>query len=118
MSAGTAVVANDFAARWDAEDRQVKLRFWKFVESFPSLAKWAANASAVDEKFNAMKFDKWASGPCPGHGALEAARFVLSVWNPSTDWKCGRFQIHDALSCWDGRHQEAFLRWCADPWWP
>ena len=103
--------------RWEAEELQVRLRFWNLVKSFPSLAPWAANV-AVDEKFNALKFEKWANGPCPGHGALAAARFVLSVWNPPTKWKCGAFDLHDSLSCWDGRHQEAFLRWCAEPWWP
>ena len=104
--------------RWEAEAAAEKQRWWKFLESFPSLAQWSSVAQAAKRPWDAERFDKWAAGPCPGHGALEAARFVLSVWNPGTQWKCGRFNLHEALWCWDHAHKEAFLRWCAEPFWP
>lgn len=114
MSQSAAVATDYFATRWDAEERRVKARFHELVISFPSLAQDAAGVLP----FNADRFDKWARGPSPGSGALAAARFVLSVWNPQTKWKCGAFNLHEALCCWDGAHSEAFAAWVADPFWP
>lgn len=67
--------------------------------------------------WNTGKFDRWAAGPAPGHGALCGARFVLSVWNSAVAWKCGRFNIHEAMLCWDSDHRAAFLLWANEPWW-
>jgi hypothetical protein len=68
--------------------------------------------------FDAETLDAWACGPAPGSGALNAARFVLSVWNSRAKWRCGRFDVVDALSCWDAEHRAAFLAWAQEPCWP
>lgn len=68
--------------------------------------------------WNAEDLDRWTQTPAPTTGSLAAARFVLSVWNPSTEWKAGPFDLHGALQSWDQPHREAFLRWASDPWWP
>ena len=51
-------------------------------------------------------------------GACHAVRFILKVWNPTTVWNLGRFDIMDALPNWDRAHRYAFLAWVANPWWP
>lgn len=63
----------------------------------------------------------WAKG---SGGELDAALFVLSVWNATTDWSewitrngKGRFDVHTALSNWDSEHRAAFVAWVKDPWW-
>jgi hypothetical protein len=65
-----------------------------------------------------LRFQCWMRSGAPGHGAKCAGRFVLSVWNPSTRWRCGTFDLHDALWCWDDKHRGAFLAWVRAPWWP
>lgn len=65
------------------------------------------------------------------HGERATAQFLLSVWNPGTDWvemarehgiedpeHAGRFDLHDALGVWDDEHRAAFLAWVKAPWWP
>jgi len=75
----------------------------------------------------AEAFATWAR--VHGGGGRDAALFVLSVWNSSTDWRevaglsrddgptGGRFDVHRALGNWDERHRGAFLAWAANPWW-
>jgi hypothetical protein len=94
---------------------------------FPSLR----NAYGVDP-WDSMKMLSFA---CSGasHGALCAARFVLSVWNTVTDWneeahtagiltdeedRLRRFDVFEALGVWDFEHHKAFLTWVRDPFWP
>jgi len=81
--------------------------------SFPELARCLRD---FVQPFEAMKLDKAIGGQ--GHGCICAAKFVLSVWNPTTRWKSGRFDIHDALGVWDDAHRAAFVAWAKDPWWP
>lgn len=64
------------------------------------------------------RLDAWACGPAPGSGALRAARFVLGVWSPGTEWDCGRFDALDAMSSWDEKHRAAFVSWVVASWWP
>jgi hypothetical protein len=73
-------------------------------------------ASGVDP-WDADEFDTWGSGP-RSHGERVTAQFLLSVYLPGYDWKCGRFDLMEALRIWDEEHHQAFLRWAADPWWP
>jgi hypothetical protein len=85
----------------------------QFVQTFASLR----NAPGM-LPWDALALDQWASGSAISHGTLCAARFVLSVWDPGTKWRCGRFDLTEALRCWDPAHHVAFLRWVAAPWWP
>jgi len=61
--------------------------------------------------------DVWAASGVPSHGELCTARFVLAVWDPSGDWRSGRFDVMEALGVWDLAHRQVFLKWAADPWW-
>jgi len=83
--------------------------------SFPELELRARSAILP---FDALELNRWARSGAPGHGGMCAARFVLSVWDPGTKWRAGRFDIHEALSIWDDAHRRAFLAWCINPWWP
>lgn len=93
---------------------------------FPTLR----NAPGVEPWDSIKMLDFACSGA--SHGALLAARFVLSVWNHATDWndeahRAGiltgddhlrRFDVFEALGVWDYPHHEAFLTWARDPFWP
>jgi hypothetical protein len=96
--------------------------------SFPELAR---NRCVVDP-FDPEVLDRWACSGAPGHGGSCAARFMLSVWSGVTGvadvgkkrashlwvWNCKRFDLHEALGCWDDSHRAAFVAWACNPWWP
>lgn len=68
--------------------------------------------------FNAEALDKWSKAGTITRQQRHAALFVLSVWDSTHRWKCGRFDLHTALAAWDDEHREAFAEWAARPWWP
>lgn len=82
------------------------------VRSFPSLRDYPYT------DWNPKRFQRWALGPRRHDGLLHAARFVLSVWNPTIIWRIGRFDVVTAMSVWDSPHRAAFAAWAKDPWWP
>jgi hypothetical protein len=82
------------------------------ADTFPSLER----APGV-HPWDALKVEKWAVSGGPSHGELCAARFILAVWNQYDEWRCGPFDVMDALRVWDLPHRKAFLDWAADPWW-
>ena len=99
----------------------------RLCKLFPSLR----SAPGV-EPWDSMRMLAVACGGA-SHGALCAARFVLSVWNCATDWdkeaheagiltdeedRLRRFDVFEALGVWDFEHHEAFLTWARDPFWP
>ena len=94
------------------EERSLRARMAAFAVTFPSMR----YASGV-EPWDAVELDAWGNGPC-SHGKRVTAQFLLNVWDPSTDWKCGRFDLMEALNVWPPSHREPFLRWASDPWWP
>lgn len=105
----------------------------RLARSFPSLQ----DASGIDP-WNAMVFARWAIGPQMTAGSTHAARFVLQVWNPDTDWRkvavdegwCSArsakkerhplapFNAARAVAAWDHKHDVAFLAWCEAPFFP
>src|SRR5262245_44215047 len=89
------------------------LKLTALALSFPTLR----GADGVSP-WDAERLEAWLTSGTPGHGARCAGRFVLSVWNPYCEWKCGSFELHEALGCWDNKHRDAFSAWCAQPWWP
>jgi hypothetical protein len=99
---GTFVLSFDYGARMSA-----------LALSFPSLRQADGLAPWEPEPFA-----RWMRSGAPGHGAKCAGQFLLSVWNPSTRWKGGRFDLHEALAIWDEAHRAAFLAWARAPWWP
>jgi hypothetical protein len=89
-----------------------RMKMTVLAQTFPSMSK----ASGA-EPWDAVELDAWGNGP-RSHGERVAAQFLLAVWDPSTDWKCGRFDLMEALRIWDDTHHKAFLKWVTDPWWP
>lgn len=81
----------------------------RLAESFPSL-----RGVPGARPFCADQLD----GALPGrsHGEQCAARFVLYVWNPLWEWRCGRFDLAEAITTWDAAHLAAFQAWAADPY--
>lgn len=95
------------------EDNAMNEQIESLAESFPTL-----QGRPGTQPWDAEELDAWAVGPAPGHGARSAARFVLTVWNEAGEWQCGRFELMEALACWDSAHRAAFLEWAREPWWP
>ncbi len=86
-------------------------RMEELAMSFPSLV----DKPGV-KPWDAFALDAWASGPVLSHEALMSARLLLMIWDPYTEWTCGRFELLDALALWDAAHRAAFLRWAATGW--
>ena len=93
---------------------------------FPTLG----DAAGVHPR-NPEAFVAWTCGPAPGAGALEAARFVLQVWNWDEDWATFArengidgadilvpFNVVRAMARWDCAHQDAMLAWLRTPFFP
>ncbi len=87
-------------------------RMADLARGFPS----TRGAPGIDP-WHPGELNRWATGPA-SHGERHAARFLLSVWDPSIEWEAGRFDVMEALRVWDMPHRAAFLRWAAEPWWP
>ena len=93
-------------------DDETRKKMSAFAKTFHSML----NRPGV-EPWDAEKIDTWGSGP-RSHGQQITARFLLSVWDPSAEWKSGPFDLTEALRVWDTEHHKVFLRWVAEPWWP
>lgn len=89
-----------------------------FAEQMLALAESFPTLRGVLRAWDPTALDRWALLPSHGAGAFNAARFVLSVYNPRADWKCGHFDVHLALWSWDAEHHAAFAAWVQKPWWP
>jgi hypothetical protein len=98
------------------------------ARSFPVLARDAEGIAPWDVD----RFLAWLCGPAPSSGAIHAGRFVLSVWNPRTDWRevarqsgidgagdrLQRFDLFEAVGVWDDEHRLACMTWIDGPFWP
>ncbi len=88
---------------------------------FPSLAEAGDIGIAPWEPEHLIA---WLNGPAPGSGGKWAGRFCLGVWNSGTDWgelglaAPGRFDVFEAMACWDRAHVQAMLTWLEAPFWP
>lgn len=67
-------------------------RICSLISEFPCLKSMGLRP----ETWNPGEFDLQALKFSTGERA--AAQFVLSVWNPRTSWKCGRFDVVEATS--------------------
>lgn len=144
-SGDSAAIEEMKASAWRGEERErrrvevwgpgddARERMCRLCRSFPSLvgvpgtAPWTMGQEPEE---TANPFLEWmCSGP--SHGELLAGRFVLGVWNPSTDWTeqarhtglgpgsaLIRFDVFEAMGAWDEAHVEAFSRWVELPFWP
>jgi hypothetical protein len=98
--------------RMTAEHLRIEEKMAALARTFPGVAK----ASGV-KLWDANLFDRWAAETPVSPGELATARFLLAVWDPGHPWRCGRFDLMEALKLWDDRHRAAFLAWAGDPWW-
>jgi hypothetical protein len=98
-------------------------RMYELASRFPTLQRTPRELFAPWQPERFAEF--WVGG---SGGEKDAALFVLSVWNPSTDWnewvgltrggeRGGIFDMHRALGNWDEKHREAFVAWARRPWW-
>lgn len=108
--------------RWGDDSQQ---RMTRLVRRFPSLA----DADGV-EPWDATRFLRWACDADMTSGRLQAVRFILQVWNSSTDWTetaaaqglDGRhltaFNVVHACAVWDDDHRAACLAYIELPFQP
>ncbi len=66
-------------------------------------------------QWDATSLDDWAAA-FMSSDELHSARFVLGVWNSNLRWKCGSFDLYEAIGEWDTSHRRAFLLWAVSPW--
>ena len=97
----------------------------RLAKLFPSLRE----APGVDP-WDALTLLRWSLAA--SHGEALAVKFVLSVWNSSTDWekvareeklikpdeRFSRFDLFEAMSVWDQEHVSAALAWIELPFFP
>ncbi len=103
----------------EAKERISKLL--EIAKRFPSLANTYRGGPAPGlqhDQWNPYEFEQWTGSAQAGNQARWAARFLLYLWNPQYEWRCGWFDLHSALNVWDSEHRTAFLTWANDPWWP
>lgn len=93
-------------------DDERRERMTELAESFPCLR----GARGV-RPFDPGELNRWAAGPA-SHGERVTASFILAVWDSSTEWEAGRFDLMEALNVWSPSHRVPFLEWASDPWWP
>lgn len=101
-------------------------RLWRLAAAFPCMApllrveedwQWW-RAEAIDAwAADAPIHETWPSIRVPTPAQRVTTRFLLAVWDPTTEWKSGKFHLMEALWVWDERHHAAFLRWAERPWW-
>lgn len=89
----------------------IDTRIQELARTFPSLHR----APGVLEQWSANALDEWAA-TVASSGEKHSARFVLGVWNQYEEWRCGRFDLIEAVGTWDSRHHLAFMRWIEEPW--
>ena len=65
-----------------------------------------------------QQLERWACGPAPSSAAAHAARFMLAVWDNRRQWRCGAFDLIDAIRIWDETHAAAMQAWVSKPWLP
>ncbi|AWM39168.1 hypothetical protein GobsT_25480 [Gemmata obscuriglobus] len=66
-----------------------------FAQTFPSMT----DAMGV-APWDAGAFDRWADETPISHGERITAQFLLAVWDSGNTWKCGRFDVVQALRLW------------------
>lgn len=93
-------------------------RMSDLAQSFATLKDHPYRDQIGIDPWDPNRLETWALGPEPGNSARHVVRFLLSLWNPHVEWRCGWFDMHIALSVWDGQHRGAFANWAKEPWWP
>lgn len=90
--------------------RAAKSHGARFMQALASRFPTLREADGVSP-WDPEKLDAWACGPKRTGGGWHAAMFVLSVWRPHAQWRCGRFSAALAMQVWDEDHRAAFAAW-------
>lgn len=96
-----------------SDEAEVDAHMSDLAECFPCLV----NKPGV-RPWDPERLDEWADQSGATASELYTARFVLHLWDGKHLWRCGRFDLLDALDFWDQVHRAAFISWVLDPWWP
>lgn len=99
------------------------VRFVALVRSFHAMEGLLAMPGVIvdvcgTEAIDLRVLDETAFAMRLGLGTMSVVRFVLNLWSNSFPWKCGKFDLFEALVCWDDSHTRAFQTWAAAPWRP
>jgi hypothetical protein len=78
--------------------------FVMMAMAFPGLR----DAAGINP-WNPNQLDIWAAEEADEPGAIVAAQYLLSLWNPGCQWQCGAFDPHYAIKVWGGSHRRGFL---------
>jgi hypothetical protein len=93
---------------------QIARLAWSFPVLSPHLRELAIGTDGTG--WSARRFDSHlARATLSGSGSWAAAAFVLNVWNDSLEWKCGPFNLGNAMRRWDNGHRAAFAAWAMNP---
>lgn len=52
------------------------------------------------------------------HGEKCTIQFLVNLWDPNFQWRCGTFDFFEAWNVWDKSHKKVFLEWVKSPFWP
>ena len=58
------------------------------------------------------------SFPGATHDEQCTIRFLLNLWDHTSERSCGPFNLFAAYDTWDDIRRNAFLSWGNDPFWP
>jgi len=110
-------------ATWCFEVMSARDEMQELCNLFPTL-----RGASGTKPWDQFRFARWASGCEADSAAQHAAAFVLSVWNGSQPadggwwnqdvYDVGRFDTIRASKIWDHQHMDAFIAWCANPFYP
>ena len=106
-------LGTDERVGWLLDDTDVDSPMSDLAECFPCLI-----GRPGVRPWDPDALDAWADENGMTATELYAARFILHVWDGKHAWKCGPFDLVDALDFWDETHRTAFVSWVLDPWWP
>jgi DNA primase len=84
----------------------------KILNEFPCLQ----HLKITPENWDSEAFERQAAKFSSGE--LSAAQFILGIWNPTTTWKCGKFDLIEAAARLDHEHRQVIIDWFSEPWWP
>ena len=114
----------------DAVERETKRR-WPGTTPEERMSALAGRFPSMRDIPGADPWDEvailhWCNSGAPTGGSRWAARFLLAVWNPHTDWTTtepaltsdGRFDLFQAWNAWDDEHRAAAMEWLQYPFYP
>src|SRR5262249_28408306 len=107
--------ASDLAQRFNAGQTHChKCAFFELARSFPCMR--SVDLFERDpHRFGGHVAEIASRIPGGGHGYQCALKFLAHVWNPHAAATLRpasrRFDVSEALGCWDHEHRQAFANW-------